>query len=105
MITLADMTLESALIAAIVTLAGVVGILWKIERGNVRELAREIKDCRNDRLELWKTIVAMEARACNVEDCPQRPPDTKNLEKAWSNVRRIENEIKDELPTDKRRAS
>lgn len=88
------MSIETALITAVVALASAVGALWKVERGNARELNKEIKECRRDRLELWKTIAAMEARTCDVEGCNLYRPDRRHQKTAEENVKRIEAEMK-----------
>lgn len=93
------MSIESALITAVVALASAVGVLWKIERGNVRELNKEMKECRRDRLELWKTIAAMEARTCDVPGCNLRRTDRRHQRRAEEAVQRLEAQIKD-MPKD-----
>lgn len=87
------MTIEAALIAAIVALTSAVGVLWKIERVNSKELSREMKECRRDRLELWKTIAAMEARNCDVPGCDLRRPDRQHQRTAEENISKLQAKI------------
>lgn len=56
------MTSEQQLMVAIVSLAGVVAILWAVVISNYRKLEKRTEQCEEDRLKLWKTIAELRER-------------------------------------------
>lgn len=55
------MSLEQALISAIVALAGCVGTLFAWFKSQFRLVVKKLDDCESDRAALWKKIAEMAA--------------------------------------------
>lgn len=59
------MTLQHALIVAVVVLAGVVSALWIV-------VVREMRDCRADRRRFISYIIEHQPNVCGAKRCPDR---------------------------------
>ena len=62
------MTSEQQLLVAIVSLAGVVAILWAVVIANYKKLEKRTEVCEQDRLNLWKTMSELRER---MDECAQ----------------------------------
>lgn len=87
------MTLEQALITAIVALAtvvtalaGAVVALWRIQVAANKRCEKERKECEDDRISLWESILELHKQSCSACDCgmrsvlpvPKKPKGIKN---------------------------
>lgn len=63
------MTSEQQLLVAIVTLAGVVAILWAVVIANYKKLEKRTEECEKDRLNLWRTISELRERVGECAQC------------------------------------
>jgi hypothetical protein len=56
------MTLESALIAAVISLAGAVAVLFGSLKAHYRRLERKLDECERDRAKLWTELAAVKVQ-------------------------------------------
>jgi len=66
------MTSEQQLMVAIVSLAGVVAILWAVVIANYKKLEKRTEVCEQDRLNLWKTISELRERVGECAQCTHK---------------------------------
>ncbi len=61
--SIADMmTYEQALFAAVLSLAGVIVILWTRIEAKAKETDAKLSDCEEDRLRLWEKLAEIAAK-------------------------------------------
>lgn len=53
------LTLNGALVVAVVTLAGAVGALWLESRSTLSDMREQMKACQEDRQALWESNAAL----------------------------------------------
>lgn len=110
------MTLEQALIAAVIALAGAVGILWTWMVGQVNEMNERAEKCEESRAELSEKIGSMamqltflaakvaskehalkraEAASCDIEDCNMRRRVGKGGGDTWDDMKIFHVNVRD----------
>lgn len=57
-----------SLAGVITTLAGIVGMLWKLQKDEAVETRKALAECETDRLDLWRTIADLSAKASGESD-------------------------------------
>ena len=71
-------TINGLLIAAITTLGGVVGYLWKQLSAQYKEIQDRSQDCDDDRRNLWAQVAILNAE---VENCKEQHQQLDGLRK------------------------
>lgn len=53
------MTVEQMALAAVAALAGVVVVFWKLHLVDMKDVKNRLKDCENDRANLWREVTKL----------------------------------------------